>query len=830
MDLHDQSFNEKEVLHLLKHYLPNQAPLKDFIHHNTLHAFQDLKFHTALARASEIFGYRVTLSLNEYRQLYKKGKIREDVLDRLLSEKKPGEEAIWKEKLLDAQMDHVKNTRIGKLRKAWKQRFNFDLDHVVQPVLFRIICSYLDQGVSIWNYPPNHLSLLRSVKELQKNAFAKIFTSPRVIDILESGHASMENLLDILVGDPRLYTQYLFDQQFAHQGWSGMAAFLEDHPESLLDRRKINLHDFIVLELLLEIDALDRKFKQDWKPLASRLLHHPEPLFGDVEIWEFWQILYLWQDAFEWSYYDGVLAGIQSQAKFEVESGDRTFQALFCIDDRECSFRRYLEKFDPLCQTFGTAGFFNAEFYYQPEHGKFFTKLCPAPLNPKFLIKEVERKSRRRRDVHFTKRSHNLLTGWLITQTLGFWSAFRLFLNVFKPSMSPATTSSFRHMDKFAKLTYQNYNPHYVHGDLQIGFSVDEMTDRVEGLLKSIGLVKDFAKIVYVVGHGASSANNTHYAGYDCGACSGRPGSVNARVICHMANHPKVRAKLEERGLMIPADTHFFGALHDTTRDEIEFFDEASLPWLSIDEHLRNQFIFKKALAHNARERSRRFESIDPKWSLSKINRKVKVRSVSLFEPRPEYNHATNCLCIVGRRQLTKQLFLDRRSFLNSYDYRIDPDGKYLTGILKAVAPVCGGINLEYYFSRVDNHKLGAGTKLPHNVMGLIGVANGIDGDLRPGLPAQMVEIHDPLRLLVVVEHYPDVILNVLKNNPATYEWFLNEWIHLTLIHPVSNEVMVFKDGEFNVYQTMGTKLNVSDNLTELVQSSRDNIPVHILQ
>jgi uncharacterized protein YbcC (UPF0753/DUF2309 family) len=83
------------------------------------------------------------------------------------------------------------------------------------------------------------------------------------------------------------------------------------------------------------------------------------------------------------------------------------------------------------------------------------------------------------------------------------------------------------------------------------------MADRVEGLLKSIGLVKDFAPIVYAVGHGASSVNNTHYAGYDCGACSGRPGSVNARVISYMANHPEVRSILRDRGIEIPAKTTF---------------------------------------------------------------------------------------------------------------------------------------------------------------------------------------------------------------------------------------------------------------------------------
>ena len=67
-------FNEEEVLHDLKHYLPAQAPLKDFIHHNTLHAFQHLKFFKALQLASEIFGYNVSLSLDEYRSFFKKGR------------------------------------------------------------------------------------------------------------------------------------------------------------------------------------------------------------------------------------------------------------------------------------------------------------------------------------------------------------------------------------------------------------------------------------------------------------------------------------------------------------------------------------------------------------------------------------------------------------------------------------------------------------------------------------------------------------------------------------------------------------------------------------
>jgi hypothetical protein len=209
-----------------------------------------------------------------------------------------------------------------------------------------------------------------------------------------------------------------------------------------------------------------------------------------------------------------------------------------------------------------------------------------------------------------------------------------------------------------------------------------------------------------------------------------------------------------------------------------------------------------KALDYNAKERSRRFEFIDTSLSPQKIHCKMRLRSLSLFEPRPELNHATNALCIIGRRNLTKNLFLDRRAFMNSYDYSIDPEGNYLFNVLKTAAPVCGGINLEYFFSRVDNHKLGAGTKLAHNVMGLFGVANGIDGDLRPGLPSEMIEIHDPVRLLFIVEQFPEVILNVIQRLYAVYEWFINEWIHLVAANPETHELSVFKNGEFVPYST----------------------------
>jgi uncharacterized protein YbcC (UPF0753/DUF2309 family) len=156
----------------------------------------------------------------------------------------------------------------------------------------------------------------------------------------------------------------------------------------------------------------------------------------------------------------------------------------------------------------------------------------------------------------------------------------------------------------------------------------------------------------------------------------------------------------------------------------------------------------------------------------------------------------------------------------------VDPEGKYLLGILRAAAPVCGGINLEYYFSRVDNQKLGAGSKLPHNVMGLIGVANGTDGDLRPGLPSQMIEVHDPVRLLIIVEQFPEIVLKTIQREPATYEWFKNQWVHLAVVHPEKNEVFRFIKETMQMTEIPNFGLDNADHLTEWLQKEMDNLPI----
>jgi uncharacterized protein YbcC (UPF0753/DUF2309 family) len=160
---------------------------------------------------------------------------------------------------------------------------------------------------------------------------------------------------------------------------------------------------------------------------------------------------------------------------------------------------------------------------------------------------------------------------------------------------------------------------------------------------------------------------------------------------------------------------------------------------------------------------------------------------------------------------------------------------------MRPIGPVCGGINLEYYFSRVDNYKLGAGTKLPHNVMGLIGVANSSDGDLRPGLPLQMIEVHDPVRLLVIVEHYPEVVLKTIQSSPEMYEWYINEWVHLMALNPATKEFHYFREGEFHPYAPLTRPVSRIQDVIELVEgakemetnnivdATKENLPVYLI-
>jgi uncharacterized protein YbcC (UPF0753/DUF2309 family) len=839
----EKAFDLSQVVHELKHYLPTQTPIKDFIHHNTLHAFQDMKFYDAIFRASKIFGYQVTLELEDFRGLFRQGRIREDVLQRILLERKgPELMELWAYRLLHKTYDLHIEARIGRVRANWKRAYRLDLDNLVHPLLFRILGAYLDQGISLWHFPNTDKGFLEALRELERSGLSSFFKGSRARKMFLNSRVETEELLELLVGDPRFYEEYLFDQQFAHHGWSGMVATVEEHPHTLLYQKQISLKALIHLELLMEIDTLDAELGADWQPLSTLFTLDHEHLFDPVPVTELQEVFMIWQDAFEWSYYDEVLTGIRKTYGSSAEVHEKSFQAVFCIDERECSLRRHIEYVAPDCGTMGAPGFFGAEFYFQPAGGKFYEKLCPAPVTPQFLVKEEAASGVHKKELIYAKRTHSVLFGFIYALFLGFWAGIQLILNLFRPKMSPAISNAFGHMDQDSRLIFEHKGEGDFENGLQIGFTVPQMADRVEGLLRNIGLVRDFAPLVYMISHGSSSANNPHHGAHDCGACSGRPGATNSRVFCLMANHPGVREILRSRGLDIPETTSFVPAMHDTASDLIGYYDIGLLSAANKERHAQNSAYFEKALDLNAKERSRRFASISTDKDIKKVRKAIEARSVSFFEPRPELGHGTNALCIVGPRGLSKNLFLDRRAFLNSYNYRTDPEGKLLLGVIKPLPVVCGGINLEYYFSRVDNQKFGAGTKLPHNVMGLIGVTNSSDGDLRPGLPLQMIEVHDPVRLMMIVEHYPEVVLKTIRSLPELYEWFENEWVHVLAISPEDGKFHYFRDHAFHLYEPQTHTVPEIEDIHRFFESARpmesnhildatkENLPVHLLK
>jgi uncharacterized protein YbcC (UPF0753/DUF2309 family) len=843
-------FDEQHLLHVLKHYLPTQGPLKDFVHHNTLHAFQSMKFYDAIFKASTIFGFQTTFSLTEYRDLYAIERISPEILARTIKESKGNSDfEEWRSRALYKEYDWDIEPRVGRLRNEWKRLYPIDLDNAVQPLLFRILCSYIDQGIAISPFPFEDKGLLNAVRSLEDSSTVSFFKTKKARDLLHDKACTITTLLESLVGKGKeaYFEQYIYDQQFGHRGWSGIVSTLEDKPESLLYSKKIALKDMIILELLHEIDALTSRLGEEWEPLANSVTQPPADMFADEPSTELQEVIKIWQDAFEWSYYDTVLSGVTltlPTSEVVKKSATKSFQSIFCIDEREYSLRTYVESLDSRAETFGAPGFFGVEFYFHPANAKFYDKLCPAPVTPKYLIKEIvkEDSSAHQKEIMYTKHSHKLVRGFLFSYLLGIPALGKLIVNLINPAMSPAIADAFSHMNPNAELTILHAGEHDQKKGLQIGFTVEEMANRVEKMLRCIGLTRNFSPLVYVMGHGSSSANNPHHGAHDCGACSGRPGLVNARVFAYMANYQPVRELLEKRGLSIPDATQFLGGMHDTAADEINFYDETVLTEQNSQLHTKNKQLFENALDLDAKERSRRFMSINTKQDIKKIRSDIKKRSVSYYEPRPELGHGTNALCVVGRRSLTKHLFLDRRAFLNSYDYTSDPEGALLGDVLAPLGVVCGGINLEYFFSRMDNYKLGAGTKLPHNVMGLVGVANSSDGDLRSGLPLQMIEVHDPVRLLMVVEHYPEVVKKVIHANPALYEWFSNEWIHLVALHPKKKALYVFKGGNFVPYTPLTKELPTVHNLSRMFETTpkmktnhildatRENLPVHIIK
>ncbi len=518
-----------------------------------------------------------------------------------------------------------------------------------------------------------------------------------------------------------------------------------------------------------------------------------------------------------------------------------SFQIVCCIDDREESFRRHLEEIEPNCETFGAAGFFGIAMYYRGAADAHFTPLCPVSIQPRHYVvervaysmehRERWRRKQRRTIGTVTHRVHvgsrTFAGGWLAA-VLGSIASIPLVMRI----LFPRTAAQLRRLmggfvrpPEVTMLQLERMADEPGPEGDAIGYRVGEMADIVEGLLRAIGLTRCVSRLVIMVGHGSSNLNNPHEAAYDCGACSGGRGGPNARAFAQMANDPRVRSILRERNLAIPDDTVFVGGYHNTCDDSMSYYDLDRLPPTHHDDFAHAAEALDLAREWNAHERCRRFESADLGLTPEEALRHVEGRAEDLSQARPECGHATNALCFVGQRAWSRGLFLDRRCFLQSYDAsQDDAEHSLLAGILGAVIPVCAGINLEYYFSFVDPVGYGCGTKLPHNVTSLLGVMNGAASDLLPGLPRQMVEIHEPLRLLCVIEATPDAVQAVFQANPAIAALVDHRWVQVATLDPHTREIDWYERGVFRPYRVTTTELPVVRRSIDWYRGWRDHL------
>ncbi len=895
----------EEVAHLL----PAQGPISIFIHHNTLHAFEDRPFEQAVLEAGRLFGCRPFLPEEAYREELARGRITEaeleevvlselgahaperlaaqltrrdvawvlarygiaelrgpalrwtleelDALERFRTDVPPAARAavaavrgpagpdegpwlreLWAECL--AAIDRAGPAtrpaapRLYRHRDWLRLARGIDSDDDVHPLLVRFVAAYLDQGLALWPMAGRERGLWAAFVDCFRRPVARHFTtfSAALVELLEregelSPLQAIEASLDALGVQRHERFNYLLETALALRGWAGMVRQIEERPDRVPVRPvPARLADFLAVRLLVEravlarhaagqpLAALREQLEAEVPPPASpsagdrawplfqaaqllgldvvrvRRLAGPEVAALEAALAEYGsafcrRVLHLaYELRLRRGFYDAVLQHTPASAP------PPTVQLVTCIDEREESLRRHAEEVDPAIETFGTAGFFAVPMYFKGPRDARPRPLAPVAIRPRHYVElDAPPPSAMRRlgDRLESARAQTLHVGsrglfrGLAVSVLGGLSLLPLVFRVLFPGR--ASRRGAQPEPQGGTLAIRRSDTPPPIGDHR-GFTTDEMASSVERVLGDLGLgAARLAPLVLVLGHASDSLNNPHRSAYDCGACGGGPGGANARAFAMMANDPDVRAELERRGLAIPQGTWFVGGEHNTTDDSIAWFDAGLVPpaLRGAFEHARAAL--DEARARNAAERCRRFDvaPLGPEAAL----RHVQARREDLAEPRPEYNHATNAVCVVGRRSRTRGLFFDRRAFLVSYDPLTDDEhGAILSRILSAAVPVLAGINLEYFFGAIDNEGYGAGTKLPHNVAALVGVMNGALGDLRTGLWAQTVEIHEPVRLTIVVEAAPDRVQRVLEASPALEQLVARRWLFLAALDP----------------------------------------------
>lgn len=733
-------------------------------------------------------------------------------------------------------------------RQYWEKYHNESYALSAHPFIIRLISSYLDQGQSFWpnpfinksfwdffvfdvtsmeNFTTNwRKTLVRLVKEYQTtNAEEVIKTELTKKGIPESD-----------------WEDYLLEILFDLKGWAGMVNKLETEPwQATVKAPSIKLVDYIAAVLLVE-SALDT-YHSELHSIDLSMIHGRQEnielksfqlsialyqittsfrlpdgwmrgigtsdllkIIDEIDASEFRDRVRLWHEAYEHHFHREAIEAISAH-KLSSEEDKKYAQVLFCIDDREESIRRHLEETDPHVETYGVVGFFGIDMKFTPVTNNRLIAQCPPVVTPSRIVKEVPVNDvesfkkwnffRGTSDLGLYYHTRTLFRGFVSTLVLGILSIVPMIVQVFFPRHSKTLKKKI--FSLFSKEPETEIALEYKNEE-GVGYSKEEMASIVVAVIKMCGITK-IADLVIVVGHGSSSNNNPFKQAYGCGACGGNAGIPNAKAFALMANKKEVRLEVKKLGIDIPESSFFVSGYHDTCTDDIVIFNGKEVPQNLIPDFNKLLKNMQEAAKLNAFERCQKFSSFNQNLGPDEALGHVRERAHDIAQPRPEYGHSSNALAIVGRRELTKGLFMNRRAFLLSYDWRTDPDGSVLRQVVLGGVPVAVNINMDYYFSAVDNDNFGCGSKLPLNLTSLLGVMTGSQSDLRIGLARQMIEIHEPIRNLTVVEAPLEMVRTLFDGHPRLKNLLYQHWFRLAVTDPVTKKWWIFTSKDFEEIQ-----------------------------
>jgi uncharacterized protein YbcC (UPF0753/DUF2309 family) len=520
---------------------------------------------------------------------------------------------------------------------------------------------------------------------------------------------------------------------------------------------------------------------------------------------------YLWMLAAELAYKKRTLQLLRPQFRaghLEPHASARpVFQAVFCIDVRSEPMRRNLENACPGAQTIGFAGFFGFPIEYIGLGQNVGSALCPVLIPSPVKTHETLKGAVDHQVQSYVKNAaingtladawnvfkSSAITGFTFVETIGLAFGPKLIADgVVRRSSGDGMS---QHLEQSSSLA-PDLNTHQ-----PTGLSLDQQVNLAAGALKNMGMTTGFARIVMFCGHGSATTNNPYGSSLDCGACGGHRGDINARLAAGVLNKSDVRNALRTKGINIPDDTWFVAALHNTTTDEVTLLDTQTVP----STHENDLEALKKSLqAASDSTRRERSARLGLKQHVnapdSQLKQRIQARSFDWAEMRPEWGLAGNAAFIAAPRGRTAQINLNGRVFLHDYQWSKDTDSAVLKLILSAPMVVANWINMQYFASTVDNDIFGSGSKLLHNVVGTHGVCLGNAGDLRCGLPLESVHdgsqwMHDPLRLLVIIESPQSRIDAVISLDPTVKKLIENQWVHLIAVEQTEPMFWRYRSG-----------------------------------